>query len=951
MFGVEEADAPHGDALARRLAALDAFGTGVAAAHGGAPPRAASTGAPASPDRAPGAGAGPLPAARAGSLGALADVLGGALVPPPPRLGGATTPAPALADLWAAGDGAARAPPLAGLDLDLAGLARRPPPPPPPPRAPQAFQPPTPADVRALVERLPLEADAGAALAAALPQRALAALDPASFGDVLTSLAAAGHAFRAWQLFDWARGAPPGAPGAHLAAAPAYAAMVDACGGWQQLRQALDLVAEMRSRGLADGGGAAAALLRAALRAGDAALACEAYSALAATPSPRPPASCRALIDVAARAGAVGVALAALDDLRVAAAAPGLARAPPGARDPAPRPPPPPPPPGAPPIPLDAPAYNVVLVAASRADDAGRALAVYARMAADGVPPNTKTFTALLAAAGAGDAGLDAIAGCVPDAGADPAGARAAYGAALAACEKAGHWHAASGLFDRAAAAGVPPDVASFNSVIAACAHGGEAGRARAAFDAMAAARVARDAVSHANLIRAYKKAGAWAAALTTYEAMLDAGCVAHASVVASVVDVLWSTGVAWARAKAAAVHDAALASGRLPLPLETARKGALRVDLAALTPAAAVLGAAAWLRAARGAAARGAGSPLDAARKVTLSHGGGEAARAQGHAASLRDAVAASLAGGGAPFRPAPDHARSGRLDAPAPALRRWLFSPAFDAYSAAAGGGGSGGASALGATADLVAADARAAAAASHAHADLAAIEARHAPALASLAAAAPVYAQQRGALVAAAAHQAAALRLPPPALHAAVALMDRVMAAGVRTTGQFHALFVAACLRVAARGRARGPEPALADAAAGAGYPEAALARMEANVEACLGGDVDAAPAADWLALFARRLGADPASPASRRAAAGAAFGAAGDALADVVLAQHPPSLVAAGLLAAGRRGVGAVPAWPTTLAALTGYTEAGTPSFAAVEALAGRFVAHAAATGAE
>ena len=976
--------APAADALTARLAALAAFGNdGGDAAD--VPPLPPASGAFSVPERSASAGAGPLPGS-AGS-GSLADLLGGAPVPPPGRrTPAASGSATGLAELWAAGDAAATAaasalaggatPPTAPLASVLAAFGRpagtppRPPPtgggalagagtPPPP-------LPPTAADVRAIIDRLPLDADAGTALEHALPPPTLASLDPSAFADALALLAAGGAAFRAWQLFDWARHAPPASPAARLATAPAYVAMVDACGGWQQLRQALDLVAEMRSRGLADGGGAAAALLRAALRAGDAPLACEAHAALAAAGAPRHPPSVRALVDVAARAGAADVALAALDDLRVVARASGLPRVPHGDGETTPRPPPPPPTGEPPPLPhLDAPAYNAALVCASRGGDARRALAVYRRMAADGVPPNTKTFTALLTVVGRDDAGLDAVAAAIPPTDADAA--RAAYGGALAACEKAGHWDAASGLFDRMRTAGVPADAAAFNSVIAACAHGGEAGRARAAFDAMADAGVVPDAVSHANLIRAYKKAGAWADAAATYEAMLAAGCTAHAAVVSSVVDTLWATGVGWARAKAASLHGAALAAGALPAPTELAKKGTLKVDVQALTAGAAVLGAAAWLRSARAAAAvsaRGAltgsasaGVPpppcsLDAARKVVLVNGGGEHARAQGHAATVRDAVAATLAGGGAPFRAAPDHARTGRLEAPAPALRKWLLSPAFDAYHDAVCGGGGGAADARAdaTTAECAAADAAADAEAADAHAGLAAIEARHAPSLSSLAAAAPLYLQQRDGLVAAAAHAAAALGASPAALHAAVGLMDRVMATGVRgVTGQLHSLFVAACLRVAARTPGRGPEPPLALAAAAALYPPAALERMEANVAACVHGDVDAAPALDWLALYATRLGADVADPASRRAAAGAAFAAAGDALRDVVLAQQRPSLVAAALMAAGRRAVGALPAWPSVLSTLTGYTEAGTPALAAAEALAARIIARQAGGG--
>ena len=53
-----------------------------------------------------------------------------------------------------------------------------------------------------------------------------------------------------------------------------------------------------------------------------------------------------------------------------------------------------------------------------------------------------------------------------------------------------------------------------------------------------------------------------------------------------------------------------------------------------------------------------------------------------QGHSAAVKEAVGAGLLGCKAPFRLVQDHSRSGRLEASSLALRKWLFSDAFDAY-----------------------------------------------------------------------------------------------------------------------------------------------------------------------------------------------------------------------------------------------------------------------------
>ena len=53
-----------------------------------------------------------------------------------------------------------------------------------------------------------------------------------------------------------------------------------------------------------------------------------------------------------------------------------------------------------------------------------------------------------------------------------------------------------------------------------------------------------------------------------------------------------------------------------------------------------------------------------------------------QGHSAAVKEAVGAALQGCRAPFRLVQDHSRSGRLEAPSPALRAWLFSDNFGVY-----------------------------------------------------------------------------------------------------------------------------------------------------------------------------------------------------------------------------------------------------------------------------
>lgn len=55
---------------------------------------------------------------------------------------------------------------------------------------------------------------------------------------------------RAWQLFDWVRALPEDHDLKRLCDSSAYTAMIALCGTWQQLRRALQLVADMRARSL-----------------------------------------------------------------------------------------------------------------------------------------------------------------------------------------------------------------------------------------------------------------------------------------------------------------------------------------------------------------------------------------------------------------------------------------------------------------------------------------------------------------------------------------------------------------------------------------------------------------------------------------------------------------------------------------------------------------------------
>ncbi|EFN53188.1 expressed protein [Chlorella variabilis] len=75
-------------------------------------------------------------------------------------------------------------------------------------------------------------------------------LDSRAVAALLKELSKSGLPHRAAELFDWLRSLPADHPLSKLADLYTYTTIISQCGGHQQLRRALELVAEMRSRGI-----------------------------------------------------------------------------------------------------------------------------------------------------------------------------------------------------------------------------------------------------------------------------------------------------------------------------------------------------------------------------------------------------------------------------------------------------------------------------------------------------------------------------------------------------------------------------------------------------------------------------------------------------------------------------------------------------------------------------
>ncbi|KAK9811789.1 hypothetical protein WJX72_010082 [[Myrmecia] bisecta] len=760
-------------------------------------------------------------------------------------------------------------------------------------------------ELKRVIEGLSLEKSAVVAVAPCLAQ-----ISPQEFSSLLLELAHANHAFRAWQLFDWVRGLPK-EHGLHaLCDATAYTTMITLCGPWQQLRRALQLVADMRARSIECGLQAYTALLNAAIKCSDAELVVDVYRQTQAEELPLDQGLYHMMVDLFVKMGSWQDALAVLEDMRARG------------------------------VEAEAQTYNLLIVTCTKMGQPRQAIAVYEGMIGDGVQPNSKTFTALIGAFAKCrtlDRVLDIVEGLAAKDG--PGSVASTYASLMAACEKAGQWDMAMALFKRITVQNFQPDVSIFNSLIAACAHAGQYANARTMFNRMAEFSCLPDAVTYANLIRAYKKGGQWCNALDTFEAMQAAGCRPHAAVVSSVIDVLWQTGIAWAQAKALHVFQAAVQSGILPPAYEAAKKGTVKVDLQALTVGVALLSMNQWLLGLREQAVHEADGTLEVNRKVALVNGMGEHARSQGNSSAVKEAVGACLVGAKAPFRLVQDHSRSGRLEASTLALRKWLFSDMFTRYHALFAGQGpldnNGMAGPLASTGDYLRLEADVSSKCADMFAVVRKHEQMHPVTLQGLHANPGGYLGQRKQLVMMALHFCSSLRLADIVAHAVVVLMDRIMMTGVHMTDKFETLFVCACLRIAAAHEGA-YVPSKAAVAALVAYPESALERMENNILLVLQHDTSCVSALHCLQIYAQRLGCNLASLESTKRTLGCAVALLNEALGDLGSLQYQASLSAAGALCAARKIQGLVPAWPSVLAGLTGLTEAGGTPFAAAAA---------------
>lgn len=391
-------------------------------------------------------------------------------------------------------------------------------------------------DLIEIVRRLPPEASAVHAVVHGLYN-----LDSGALAALLKELNKGGHSRRAQEIFDWLRGLDPSHALFNLANTMTYTTMISQCGSQQALRRALELLAEMRSRGIQCNVHTYSALMNVCIKANELDLALDVYRQMISEGCTPNLVTYNTLIDVYGKTGAWHEAVAVLDILQAQGIEPEVRT------------------------------YNTVIIACNQSSRASEAVEVYNRMLATGAQPTATTYTALISAYGkAGQ--LEAALGIFQDMIRRGCERNViTYSSLISACEKAGKWELALRLFHDMHTEGCRPNVVTYNSLIAACAQGAQWQKAQELFDRMQHRGGCRpDSVTFAGLIAAYDRAGMWQQALAAFEQMRSMSCRSDTVVYNSIIGALWRTGLLWAQTRAVQIFHTACRQGHFRLTVHT---------------------------------------------------------------------------------------------------------------------------------------------------------------------------------------------------------------------------------------------------------------------------------------------------------------------------------------------------------------------------------------------
>mmetsp|Transcript_18815 Transcript_18815/g.52461 ORF Transcript_18815/g.52461 Transcript_18815/m.52461 type:complete len:1370 (-) Transcript_18815:950-5059(-) len=385
---------------------------------------------------------------------------------------------------------------------------------------------------------------------------AFTGLDSRAAAALLKEVAKAGHPGRAVELFDWLRSQEDDSDLTYLCDVFTYTTMISLCTSRQHLRRAMELVAEMHTRGIPCNVHTYSALMNVCIKCNELELALDVYKEMQDEGCVPSLVTYNILIDMYGKAGRFEDALKILDTMEKNSIDPEVRT------------------------------YNSIISACSSAGQPTAGLEVYERLVKAGKTPTATTFTALISAygkAGQLDRAMDmfqemVVHGCQRNV--------ITFSSLISACEKAGCWELALKMLGDMQKEGCAPNVVTYNSLIMACAQGCQWKKANELFDQMQAEGCHPDSVTYSALISAYEKGGQWHRALQVYEQLQSDNrhgserCNSHSAprnnalhntaVHNTIVDVLWQTGLVCAQAKALQVYRKAFRNGHFRLTKRT---------------------------------------------------------------------------------------------------------------------------------------------------------------------------------------------------------------------------------------------------------------------------------------------------------------------------------------------------------------------------------------------
>jgi pentatricopeptide repeat domain-containing protein 1 len=741
---------------------------------------------------------------------------------------------------------------------------------------------------------------------------------------VLKELARSGLHRRASELFDWIRALDQGHPLQSLLDVYSYTAAISLCISTHDVDRALGLASEMKAAGIPRNVHTYTALMNVCIKCSKHELALQTYDTMRADRCTPNVVTYNTLIDVHGKMGRWEEAVAVLGAMKAEGIEPVLRT------------------------------YNTLLIACNMCSQPREAMAVYRMMLDEGFAPNSTTYNALISAYGKVGQ-LDRVMevfqemmyrGCERNV--------ITYSSLISACEKAGRWELALELFQEMVRERCTPNTVTFNSLITALGQGAQWEKAEEVFHEMQSQGCTPDVVTYTALISSLEKGGQWRRALSAFERMRRQGCRADSIVYNAIIDTLWETGVVWAQRQALGLFRAAVGEGHFGQARLTPGMARADVNLHAMTAGVAMLCLYAWLVSLKAlvASAGAAAVPI----RVAIVTDRGRGAKEQGNLV-VKEAVAALMAGWGAPFKAHSELGTTGTLEANGVDVANWLLSDAFEAQlfayfpctdilpSVANTGQNPAALASFGAMLDDPGSQKETAVEqrCTEAFSAVRLFEKTHCLALQNMGFA---YLQRRSELVARCAGLTAALGTRSEAGHDAVLLMDRVMSTSLALAPELLDLLATACVTIAAK-QVDGPTSALAlsegkDIEAITGLPAAAIEQMEWNVKQVLGQDTAAISTLRCLKLYLERLGGHSMDDKAAESLAGCSYSLVDDCLGEMAFLNCRPSVIAAAVLYTDRRARGVIPFWPTMLAKVTGYQDMSTPELSVAIKAAQRMV---------